>query len=294
MSPSNKNLKQIVRDCFLRPTAFYGFGGKTKIQYIVCFDENGTSSELKYFEEAINSGMEINQDRRYFTLTGCLYDETQFQNAVYLLKQLKKQFWPNSHETVLLHSRDIRRCLGPFNMKGPKREKFLNSLSNTLSMVDCTVFSMTFDLLEYVKANKKHNPYAVAFDWLTERVLKKTKGERVAYIFESRGKKEDEELLEHAKKLLYRTGTKNNTKDELKSSIRGVFFNKKSASEDFKNVYPGIEIADLFSYPIHRFARYGTEGKDFVIVKTKIYGYPRIKGRGYVIFPNQGKTKGGH
>lgn len=34
--------------------------------------------------------------------------------------------------------------------------------------------------------------------------------------------------------------------------------------------YPGIEIADLCSYPFYRYMRFKTEGKDFLVIKKKI------------------------
>lgn len=63
------------------------------------------------------------------------------------------------------------------------------------------------------------------------------------------------------------------------------FFNEKSSEEDGLNLYPGIEIADLLSYPIHRVARFGTSGKDWEVVRSKLYGAPEPLKKGLILFP---------
>ena len=281
--------KTTRKDCFLSPQPFVGFG-KT-IRHVVCFDENGASSGLDYIKKAIAKGEPIDENRRFFTLTGCLFDRDSFFNAAYLLRTVKQQTWRAEGKKVLFHSRDIRRQLGPFNLPPKKREAFIASLSNALGFVTCTVFSISFDLYEYVQGGYQFDPYEVAFDYLLERVVdclrikEKDSDPRIAMVFEARGKQENQRLLEHAAKLVYESGTKWARRVSLQRWVRGVFFNEKSTEEDGLNLYPGIEIADLFSYPIHRLIRYGHGGKDYEIVKTKFYGYPRIHKKGLVLFP---------
>ena len=287
MAKQAEEMKTNRRDCFVSPHPFVGFG-KT-IKHIVCFDENGSSSELDYIRQTMAKGGQVDDNRRFFTLTGCLFSRDDFFFTDTLLRQLKKQHWHDESPDVLFHSREIRRKLGKFNMSDKKYKAFIESLSNALSLVPCTVFSITFDLVEYVKGNYTYDPYDVAFDHLLERIvthLRRSQSEtapRIALVFETRGAREDGQLLNHAAKLLYTTGTKWADKVQLQKWVRGVFFNEKSTISDHKNLYPGIEIADLFSYPIHRFARYGHAGKDFEVVKQKLYGCPHKKG--LIFFP---------
>ena len=180
--------KNEIRNCFLVPTPFSGFG-KT-ISHIVCFDENGSSSALKHIEKAIKEGVQPNEEWRYFTLTGVLFSAQEFANAAFLLSTLKKQYWKKDAPNVLLHSRDIRRKLGFFNLGEKTYNEFIASLSNTLEAVCCKTFSISFDLYQYAQYSYSHDPYSVAFDFLTRRILNSLKHQRakIAYVFEARGK----------------------------------------------------------------------------------------------------------
>lgn len=78
------------------------------------------------------------------------------------------------------------------------------------------------------------------------------------------------------KDIVKADGLQSISSKELDSRVCGVYFNSKWAND--KHSYIGLEIADLFAYPIHRYMRSGVKGKDFEIVEPKIYGYPnRIK-----------------
>ena len=91
--------------------------------------------------------------------------------------------------------------------------------------------------------------------------------------------------MEHAKEFLVTRGTKTMPPALLQKIIRGVFFVTKSTAKDERNIYPGIEIADLFSYPIHCFARYGKQRLDFAIVEEKLANYPDYMALGLLLFP---------
>ena len=289
MPKDTKETKASWRECFVSPHPFVGFG--KAIRHIVCFDENGSSSETKYIRATLAKGKTVDENRRYFTLTGCLFDRDEFSLTDFLLRRLKEQHWREGSSDVLFHSHDIRKKIGKFNLPDKKYKNFIDSLSSALSLVPCMVFSITFDLLKYVQEDYQYDPYEVAFDFLLERIIAHLRNSqpetdpRVALVFETRGTKEDKKLLGHAAKLLYSSGTKWAKKIQLQKWVRGVFFNSKSTMKDGLNLYPGIEIADLFSYPIHRYARYGHTGKDFEIVKQKLYGHPRSSKKGFNLFP---------
>ena len=71
---------------------------------------------------------------------------------------------------------------------------------------------------------------------------------------------------------------------ELKSKISGVYFNPKW-NEEYSSTYVGLEITDLFSYPIHKFVKRNTKDKAFLIFEDKIVGYPNYKNKGIKTFP---------
>ena len=103
-------------------------------------------------------------------------------------------------------------------------------------------------------------------------------------MLEARGKDEDKELLDHISKVINTTGTKKISSKELKSKIDGVYFNPKW-NEEYSSTYIGLEITDLFSYPIHKYIKRNTKDKAFLIFEDKIVGYPNYKNKGIKIFP---------
>ena len=248
---------------------FSSFDGK--YDYVACFDENGSASATIQMFKAVMAGKEPDEDRRYFTLTCCLFSKDEYKFSKDILDKLKNQYFKKVKEPVVLHTRDIVKRIGAFNFKTKeKQDKFINSLSNAVHLIKCKIISVTFDLYSYVKQDYKHDPYQVAFDIILKG-LSKNVGyrQKVALVFESRGKNEDKTLYKHIYKILNITGCKNIKKDVLSSHFDEAFFNHKVSSNG-QFAYPGIEMADLCSYPIYRKMRFGIEGKDFEVIKSKI------------------------
>ena len=239
--------------------------------YVACFDENGSASAVLQMFKAVVSNQPVDENRRYFTLTCCLFNKREYNFSKDIISQLKNQYFKKEKKPVVLHTRDIVKKLGPFNFgTDSKYDKFINSLSNTIHLVKCKIISVTFDLYSYVKQNYKHDPYTVAFDIIIQGLcMSVKKDKKIALVFESRGKNEDKELFKHIYKIINITGCKRTKKEIIRNHFNEVFFNHK-VSKDGLVAYPGIEIADLCSYPIYRFMRFNNEGKDFEEVKNKI------------------------
>jgi hypothetical protein len=275
-----------IKNCYKKPTVFTGFG--PAINCIVCFDENGSSDAIRYIQRQLNLHENVDDSRRYFTLTGCIFTKLEYDNAAFLLSKLKRQYFPKSYHEIVLHTREIRKSQAPFNFPAAKYLHFQESLSRTLEMIDCRVISMTFDLKQYIIDGYQYDPYSVAFDFLLKEIYNLTsKFDRVALVFEARGKTEDYSLLNHIVRLMCHTGLKDVKKEELQKRIRGVFFNPKFPEDEKKNAYPGIEVADLFSYPIHRYFRDNKKCQDFLIVEKKIAHYPDYIAKGLRVFPSK-------
>ena len=184
------------------------------------------------------------------------------------------------------HSREIRRHDGAFNDTLIDHTAFTNDLSKTLDKINCTIISVGIDLIEYLKKGNLDNIYEVAFDLLLERYIYVTKNNKKGVIMlEARGKKEDKQLLKHIYDVIYNKGRRNITTNELKSKIIGVFFNPKW-NEEYSSTFMGIEIADIFSYPIHQFIKYKKENPAFKVLESKIAGFPDYINKGIKIFPN--------
>lgn len=256
----------------------HNFTKNDKYGKIIFFDENGSASALKSIQKLIADNKPVDDNRRYFTLTACVFLKDDYLSAVKIIKKMVTKFWDDPNTPVVFHTRDIQKRLGYFNFSTDEDyEVFISNLSLSICLMKFEIISVTFDLVSYVNQYYKHDPYEVAFDIILETAMFKMKeDEQVALVFEARGKKEDELLNKHIFKTINTFGTQKNRPSILKKHFSDVFFNPKM-SEDGSVVYHGIDIADLCSYPIYRYMRFGTVGRDFDIVKEKLAGYKKIK-----------------
>lgn len=264
------------------------------IDYVMCIDENGSSSNLGYVLKQISNDKEISDDDKYFTITGCIFTRKQYKDSKELITNLKNKYWndgmffdskANKEKAVCFHSREIRKHDKCFNDSVIDYNSFITDLSDTMKNIDCKIISISINLYEYLKRGYTHNVYNVAFDFLLERYIYATENNKKGVIMlEARGKDEDKELLSHISKVIKITGTKKISSKELSSKIKGVYFNLKW-NEEYSSTYTGLEIADLFSYPIHKYVKKDIKDKAFQVFESKIDGYPNYKNKGIKIFP---------
>ncbi|MCI9586172.1 MAG: DUF3800 domain-containing protein [Bacilli bacterium] len=275
-----------------RPTKILKMG--KDIDYVMCIDENGSSNNLTYVLKQISNDREVSEDDKYFTITGCIFTKEQYMNSKKIIKSLKNKYWENGvfydrkmkkDKAVCFHSREIRKHDNCFNDKIINYEEFMIELTDVMKKIECKIISISINLYEYLKKGYTHNVYNVAFDFLLERYIYATRNNKKGIIMlEARGKDEDKELLEHISKVINKTGTKKISSKELFSKIDGVYFNPKW-NEEYSSTYVGLEITDLFSYPIHKYVKRNTKDKAFLTFETKIEGYPNYKNKGIKIFP---------
>lgn len=267
---------------------------KKDIDYVMCIDENGSSSNLTYVLKQISNEKEISEDDKYFTITGCIFTKEEYMNSKRIIKSLKNKYWENGmfydsklkrEKCVCFHSRDIRKHDNCFNDSVINYNEFMIDLTDTMKNIRCKIISISINLYEYLKKGYTHNVYNVAFDFLLERYIYATDNNKKGVIMlEARGKDEDSELLEHISKVINKTGTKKISSKELKFKINGVYFNPKW-NEEYSSTYVGLEITDLFSYPIHKYVKRNTKDKAFLTFEDKIVGYPNYKNKGIKTFP---------
>ena len=98
-------------------------------------------------------------------------------------------------------------------------------------------------------------------------------------MLEARGKEEDRKLLKHIYDIVY-----NEENNNIKTKLLGVYFNPKW-NQKYDSTYLGLEITDLFSYPIYQYIKYKKESSAFEVLKPKIDGYPNFFNKGLKIFP---------
>lgn len=269
-----------------------------EIEYIMCIDENGSSNNLIYILKQISNDKEVLKDDKYFTITGCIFTKKEYMDSKNIIKELKNKYWENGKfydkksnkaKTVCFHSREIRKHDNCFNDSLINYNEFMVDLTNAMINIQCKIISISINLYEYLKRGYTHNVYNVAFDFLLERYIYATSGNKKGIIMlEARGKEEDSELLEHISKVIRKTGTKNIKSSELKNKIKGVYFNPKW-NEEYSSTYTGLEITDLYSYPIHKFIKRNKKDQAFLTYENKIVGYPNYNNKGIKVFPNQDK-----
>lgn len=245
---------------------------------VLFLDESGDHSLIK-----IDSQFPI------FCLAGCIFDEIQYQresNAK--IDAFKIRYFNNSN--IVLHSREIRKCVPPFNILLNKNTKqnFYTDLDNLMSGLPYTILASVI-LKEKLKNQYRDpaNPYALSLQFIMERFLFfLEENNDVGYIsVESRDPKSNTDLLTAF------TETINNgsggdqmyiTAGKFQRKIQRMIFVTKQQNEN------GHQVADLVAYPI---AKYGFDPKKenpaFEVIKPKFRksGMDKILGYGLKIFP---------
>lgn len=264
----------------------------TKHRFLMAIDENGTG-DLRGVMRPLKKGRPINPKDHYVTLTGVVFDRARFQSIKTAVVNLKSKYWPpdgkfnynGDRRSVCFHSREIRKSEGPFALLDEsKRNNFLNDLSVLIGNCQVCVYSATVKKYELCQryAYPEH-PYSLALGFIVERfciLLQRTKSTGIILV-ESRGKKEDTQLLASFRKLQVSGNTY--YPPEHFASIAGFYFNPKW--DPAGKSYIPLELADLMSYPIFRHVRDGYRGRDFRIVERKLLGYPDYRGKGLKVFP---------
>ena len=267
----------------------------SNIDYVMFVDENGNGSRINNIFKKLNNNIMISNDEKYFTVTGCIFEKNNYSIVRNNIRKLKEKYWQNGfyNDTkhndsryVCLHSREIRRHDGPFNDSIINYDSFISDLSEILAKVNCKIISISINLEEYIKTGNLENVYEKAFDLLLDRYIYATKNNKKGIIMlESRGKSEDKTLLSHIYDIIHNKGRAKISTKELEEKIIGVYFNPKWYGHS--STFVGLEIVDLFSYPIHQYVKYKKSNLSFETIKEKIVGYPNFNNKGIKIFPKE-------
>lgn len=268
---------------------------KADIPYVVAIDESG-SSDLKYAKKVIKSGNEENYDENniHFNVTACLMETSHFIESQDMIMGIKNKFWSGGcaeydgeKRRVCFHSTEIRRRKNAFDFKARDMHRsFIADLSEVMSNINVKLFSSHINKLLFLKqyGKKTYNPYNLSLTFLLERISFEVGNKKAIIVLESRGKKEDKELLKHIISMID-NGSGYVHKSKF-SFIQGVYFNGKweSESNNLKS-YWILEIADLYCYPIFKYGKTKEKDLAFECFESKLAGYPLYEGRGFKEFP---------
>lgn len=247
---------------------------------ILSIDENGTSN--------MSLNKKYNDNNRLFTLTGISIKPESFNEIRDNFKRLKEHYWSNGlfrGKRVVFHSKDIRKKQGPFNPKLINHELFMKDLVDFFNNIPIKIYSVTIDKKEHAeKYYRPYDPYKISLEFIIERFCFELRRQGLTGIIllESRGIKEDNELLKRVK-LLLENGNMYQDNNKF-NCIEGVYFNPKRTTNGLQS-YWSLEICDLITYSIHYKQKNNKLDYLFSSIENKIYGYPNYMGRGIKRFP---------
>lgn len=275
-----------------KPTTISTWDNKS-CDYVMFVDENNNATTVNKVKEKIFQGNEITNDERYFTITGCIFTQTEYAKAKIDFNILKNKYWKNNtwinpktnkEQLVCFHSIEIRNQKNAFKL-GDNYNNFVYDLDNAIKNTNYIIISISIDLVEYVLHTSYNlDVYDIAFDFILERFIYEIKNNKGLIVLESRGKKEDRHLLDHILERI-ECGFKFINSNKLKENIVGIYFNPKFNNLT-KEPIIGLELVDISSYPIHKYVKYGRKDLAFETLEKKLRNYPNYIGRGLKIYPN--------
>lgn len=229
----------------------------------------------------------IDEQFPIFLLQGVLFSSEQYSNVCSAIRTLKTEFFGS--EGVILHSRDIRKCEGAFQVlfNLELKQRFYESLNKILSDFEYTIIAVGIDKKRHIQKYGKaaQNPYTICLSFMMERLIftldSISPTATVAIDIEKRGRKEDSELLAHYNSITDR-GTYHVDSGRFKSRIVDFMMQSKRENEI------GLQIADLCAYPIARHVLNAEEPYiPFEIIRTKLRqnSNGEVDGYGLKVFP---------
>ena len=155
-----------------------------------------------YLDETGDHGLSyIDRNFPIFLLCGCLFDQNELKNIEEEIDLLKQKFFNTSN--VILHSREIRKCEGAFQVLFDLNLKaeFYKNLNSIIKNSKFKIIGVGINKEEYTKRYGKSakDPYPLSLSFIIERLIfyldELDKESEVEIIAERRGGKEDQKLL---------------------------------------------------------------------------------------------------
>lgn len=211
----------------------------------------------------------VDENFPIFLLVGCLFNKNSYADLKIKIEDFKKEFFKTKE--IILHSRDIRKCGGAFQILFDLdiKKRFYEKLNEIISSAKFTIIPVGIDKKQYIEKYGKigEDPYIISLSYLMEELILKTNHEQnseISIFVEKRGKNEDKKLLSHYNNILD-VGTLNTKSELFKSKINSFDLILKRDN----NI--GIQIADLCAYPIARHVLNSEEPYiPFEIIRDKI------------------------
>jgi len=236
------------------------------MDYFLFLDESG-DHDLSF----------VDKNFPLFLLCGCIIDQNSLPIIEKRIASFKKQYFGTTE--VILHSRDIRKCQGAFQILFDLqvKEQFYKELNVIVGESDYCLLGSGIDKKKLIKKYGRgaKNPYALSLSFVIERLIfyldGVDKSAHIKILAEERGKREDRMLLAHFNSIIDR-GTYYLQPERLKQKVKGFSFHNK-----YENI-TGLQVADLCAYPMARHLLHPKEPYiPFKIIENKIYANERGK-----------------
>jgi hypothetical protein len=241
-----------------------------------------------FLDETGNHGLTyIDAKFPVFLLCGCIIREDSLVELEKQVNAFKLKYF-NTTE-VILHSREIRKCEGAFQILFDLdiKAEFYKDLNKILGEGKYCLLSSAIHKEKYIRVYGKGatDPYSLSLSFVLERLVfymdRADRQGTVKLLVEKRGKKEDTLLYSHYCSLLAR-GSGYVESDRMKGRIKKISFHDKK-----KNII-GLQIADLCAYPLARHVLSPREPYiPFGVIEKKIYAKRegQYMGWGMKVFP---------
>jgi len=245
-------------------------------------------SHFLFMDETGDHGLNfVDKNFPLFLLCGCVIEENNLKEIENKTNAFKRKYFGTTE--VILHSRDIRKCEGAFQILFDLELKteFYRELNLLLKTSSYCLIGSGIQKEKHIKKYGKgaKDPYALSLSFVLERLIfyldGLSKDAQVKIFVEERGKKEDHMLLSHFNSIMDR-GTYFIDPQRLRRKVRDFSFHNKQ-----ENIV-GLQIADLCAYPMARHLLRPQEPYvPFEIIEKKIYSdmKGRYMGWGLKIFP---------
>ena len=243
-------------------------------------DPSPHSKFIVYVDESGDHGP-VSPDFPVFVLAFCIFDKMEYANTVtsYMHRLKFKHF---GHDAVVLHEREIRKALKPFDfLQNPaRRESFYGDLN---VLVEQSPFALVAAVVRKERLRAQYveprNPYHIAMKFGLERIEmhRQALGDRgkVHVVFEGRGKKEDEDLGQEFRRVCDDNATGH------RLEMEALFVHKQAN-------HCGLQLADLVARPIGlRVLRPDQPNRAYDIIERKFRRSPSgdVHGWGLKCFP---------
>jgi hypothetical protein len=241
-----------------------------------------------FLDETGDHGLDfVDENFPIFLLAGCLFEDNEYRDVTSKINDFKQEFFKTTE--VVLHSRDIRKCDGAFQILFDLdlKKRFYEKLNKIIKDAEFTVIAVAINKKKYIEKYGKiaQNPYTICLTYILERLIfctdEKTVASAISINIEKRGKKEDAQLLAHYNSVVDK-GTYHVNNDRFKQRI--VEFNMKLKKDNDV----GLQIADLCAYPVARHVLNSEEPYiPFKVIECKLRKGTngKVDGYGLKVFP---------